>query len=93
MTGPNLQSCLLSEGFFNMHMCTCTGNKGNKLWFEVGMEDGWEVAKDLYVSLLCHSFVEATYRLLAAGFGETKLTSIKGHRKCSLMGSLGFQGE
>lgn len=41
---------LLFEGFFYMHMCTCTGNKGNKLWFEVGMEDGGGVAKDQDVS-------------------------------------------
>ena len=41
---------MLSEGFFYMHMCMCTGNKGNKLWFEVGVEDGDRVAKDQDVS-------------------------------------------
>lgn len=34
------------QRLFYMHMCTCTGNKGNKLWFEVGVEDGAGVAKD-----------------------------------------------
>lgn len=41
---------MLLEDFFYMHMCTCTGNKGNKLWFEVGLKDGGGVEKDQYVS-------------------------------------------
>lgn len=38
------------EGFFYMYMCMSTGNKGNKLWFEVGVEDRDGVAKDQDVS-------------------------------------------
>ncbi len=41
---------MLFEGFFYMYTCMCAGNKGNKLWFEVRVEDGGGVAKDQDVS-------------------------------------------
>lgn len=62
---------MVFEDFFYMHVCMCTGNKGNKLWFEV--RDGGGVAKDqdvFYSINILSQFCGGYYQVISSRFWE-----------------------
>lgn len=50
-----------TKRIFHMHINICACNKGNMLWFEVGLKDRGGM-------VFCHRMVEATFRVICSSF-------------------------